>query len=241
MKNKLTMLILEIILGITVLIMFIGMKYTILSPVTAVKFISIAYILFALVVMIQIVMQIFNDNTTVNAQDEAEDRLAELIKICRVKGLMPYAETVQAQMQKLERRTANLNTMLTDNFGDDTRAGEMSAIIERYRNMFFKNVDRIVKRADIMDSSGINTNMVDKSLKEESGRIYREHIAYIEDKINANEKITIELDKLATELSRINDSDGENNLEPLQDYINALKDLNDNASDDEIEKLMRKY
>jgi DNA-directed RNA polymerase delta subunit len=92
-----------------------------------------------------------------------------------------------------------------------------------------------------MDASGINTNMVDKSLKEESGKLYQEHIDYIEDKINANERITLELDKLATELSRINDSDGENNLEPLEDYINALKNLNDNAADDELEQLMRKY
>jgi DNA-directed RNA polymerase delta subunit len=131
--------------------------------------------------------------------------------------------------------------MLADNFDDDARTGEISVIIERYRNMFFKNVDRVVKRVDIMDASGINTNMVDKSLKEESGKLYQEHIDYIEDKINANERITLELDKLATELSRINDSDGENNLEPLEDYINALKNLNDNAADDELEQLMRKY
>jgi hypothetical protein len=241
MKNKLTLLILEIILGITVLIMFLGIKITFLSPVMAVRFISLAYVVMAVIVMMRLVAYILKDDKTDSAEDVAEDRLEELFRLSRAKGLMAYAETVQAQMQKLEKRTDNLNRMLAENFGDDTRSGEISVIVERHRNMFFKNVDRIVKRVDIMDSSGINTNIVDKSLKEESGRIYREHIDYIEDKINANERITIELDKLATELSRINDSDGENNLEPLQDYINALKNLNDNAADDELGKLMQKY
>jgi hypothetical protein len=241
MKNKLIMLALEIILGMTVLIMFVNMKHTLLSPVTGIRVMSAAYIVVAVVVMIMVVIQILKDDTAGAASLEARNDLEELFRICRAKGLAAYAETVQAQMEKLDKRTANLEKMLAENFGDDTRTGEISVIIERYRNMFFKNVDRVVKRVDIMDASGINTNMVDKSLKEESGKLYQEHIDYIEDKINANERITLELDKLATELSRINDSDGENNLEPLEDYINALKNLNDNAADDELEQLMRKY
>jgi hypothetical protein len=239
MKNKLTMLVLEVILGITVLIMVLNMKRTLLSPIAGVKLLSIAYIVIAVVVILMVVRQILKDDE--NTGFSEEDSLAQLFSICKSKGLVAYAETVQAQTEKLEKRTGNLEKMLDENFGEDTRTGEISAIINRYRGMFFKNVDRIVKRADIMDPYSINTNMVDRSLKEESDKIYREHIGYIEDKINANEKITIELDKLATELSRINDSDGENNLEPLQDYINALRNLNDNAADDEMEQLMRKY
>jgi hypothetical protein len=235
------MLALEIILGITVLIMFLNMKRTLLSPVLLIKALSVAYVLVAIVMMVMIVTQILKGDMEDAPMTSAEDKLAELFALCRSKGLTAYAETVEAQIEKLDKRTANLEKMLADNFDDDARTGEISVIIERYRNMFFKNVDRVVKRVDIMDASGINTNMVDKSLKEESGKMYQEHIDYIEDKINANERITLELDKLATELSRINDSDGENNLEPLEDYINALKNLNDNAADDELEQLMRKY
>jgi protein-arginine kinase activator protein McsA len=239
MKNKLTMLVLEVILGITVLIMVVNMKRTLLSPIVGVKLLSLAYIVIAVAVILMVVRQILRDDE--NTGFSEENSLTLLFSICKSKGLVAYAETVQAQTEKLEKRTKNLEKMLDENFGEDTRTGEISAIINRYRGMFFKNVDRIVKRADIMDPYSINTNMVDRSLKEESDKIYREHIGYIEDKINANEKITIELDKLATELSRINDSDGENNLEPLQDYINALRNLNDNAADDEMEQLMRKY
>jgi hypothetical protein len=235
------MLALEIGLGITVLIMFLNMKRTLLSPVLLIKALSVAYVLVAIVMMVMIVTQIFKGDMEDAPMAGAEDKLAELFALCRLKGLTAYAETVEAQMEKLDKRTANMEKMLADNFDDDARTGEISVIVERYRNMFFKNVDRVVKRVDIMDASGINTNMVDKSLKEESGKLYQEHIDYIEDKINANERITLELDKLATELSRINDSDGENNLEPLEDYINALKNLNDNAADDELEQLMRKY
>lgn len=242
MKNKISLLILEIILSITIITMVVGMKFTYMSPIALVKVLSFAYTAVAGVMIAVIVRQLGKSDEEGYTSSEAEADLARLFRVSRTKGLTRYAETIEIQLQKLENRTAMLKRMLAENFGEDSHAEEISAILEEHRMKFFRNVDKVADRVEIMDLSGINTNLsVNSNLKEESRRIYQEHIDYIEGKINTNEKINIELDKLTTELSRINDSDGENNLEPLEDYIKALKSLNDNTTNNEIDKLMQKY
>lgn len=242
MKNKKSLLFMEIVMGVTALIMLLGMKKTIFSPIGWIKLLSISYVVVALIMMIVIVINLNKSDTDEEAHDASDIDIKSLFEVAKSKRLPKYAETVNAQLLKLDRRTELLKRMLSEQFGEDERSGEMDSIIEKYRSVFFKNVKKIKTRLELIDLTGLNPALsVDENLKKESRQIYDEHIEYIEEKINTNEKITIELDKLTTELSRINESDGENNLEPLEDYIKALKSINDSTTDAELDMLMQKY
>lgn len=166
----------------------------------------------------------------------------QLRSLGKAKKLEKYTNTAIVQINDLETRTMQLLEMLKENFGADQNSDEIESILEKYRSVFYANLKKILKRLELIDTTSIESNLsVDENLKKEAMDVYQSHVSYIEEKTNMDEKITIELEKLATELSRINDGTGENNLEPLQDYINALKSLNDNTTDDELTKMMSKY
>ncbi len=160
----------------------------------------------------------------------------------QTKRLEKYTNTFIIQINDIENRVLQIKEMLYDNFGEDRNCDEVDVILDKYKSVFYSNLNKVLKRIDIIDTTNVNNNLsVDEALKKEAVEVYNSHVGFIEEKANMNEKITIELEKLATELSRINDSTGDNNLEPLQDYIQALKNLNDNTTDDELTQMMSKY
>ncbi|MGN0394124.1 MAG: hypothetical protein ACI4EF_02075, partial [Coprococcus sp.] len=246
MKFKKTALFLEILIAATDIILIALNKYTIMSQTMPIRIISWLYLAATLIFMIPLIVNIFkgdgkSDISEQNASD-IEGYKVKLNGLGNVKGLSNYTNTMVSQINKLSDRSQLLEKMLKENFGEDGNCADMQNIIDMYRNVFFNNVNKVITRLEIVDRSTLNDRRsVDDGLKAESRQIFKTHIDYIETKVNTNEKIVIEFDKLLTELSRINDSEGENNLDNLQDYIASLKELNDNIGDDELTKVMQRY
>lgn len=241
MKSKRELLVLEVLLGISCLVVVCLGKHTILSSVLPVRILCLVYILAAISAMAGIIVSISKNSGSGERieQSDYEDIADRLRSLGRAKGMAIYTDTMIIQMEKLDSRISMIKNMLAENFQGDNHSQNIEEIIDRYHRIFYENISKAIKRLSIIDARLGQTLAVDEHLRNEEKQIYREHEEYIKGKANANEKINLELDRLLAELSRINDSDAENNLEPLEDYINALKSLN--SGEGEMEQLMKKY
>ncbi len=246
MRLKKAALFLEILIAITDIILIALNRYTILSSIMPIRIVSWIYLGATLIFMIPLIVNMFRNDTKSESLSEELSEMnrlkTQLNGLGNVKGLSGYTNTMISQIDKLNDRSHLLEKMLVENFGEDGNCTDMENIITMYRNIFIKNINSVIRRLEIVDRSTLNERRaVDAGLKAESRQIFNEHLEYIEGKVNTNEKIVIEFDKLLTELSRINESEGENNLDNLQDYIASLKMLNDNVGDEELAKVMQRY
>lgn len=247
-KNALSLYSLEVLLGLSDVLMLAFSKYTFQSDSAFIKLACILYVAITFIIMFFITGSLVSNKAErVEKQEDNQVLVNQVTKLAAEKRLPEISTTVNVQARKLEDRADLIKKMLKENFSDDDSSGEISLLVEKYKDTFYSNLDKLRMRITIVDNSNLNVNLkVDTELKVEAREVYESHMAYISDKVNLNEKIVIELDKLLTELTRINDSAGANSLEQLQDYTAALKKINDSAVDESDEDeamkvLMQKY
>lgn len=244
-KNALSMYGLEVALGLSDLLLVLMNKYTFGSDSLIIKGLSIMYVVATFIIMFTITTRLSSNKAEqLEKQEDYSMLVVSTTKLAAEKRMPDTANTINVQARKLEDRARLVGEMLKNHFSEDSTCGEVAALVDKYKDTFYDNLERINTRLTIFDNSNPNTNLkVDNALKAEAMEVYNSHVNYISDKVNTNEKIIIELDKLLTELTRINDSVGVNSLDQLQDYTAALKQINDNESeeDEQMKKLMSRY
>ena len=132
-------------------------------------------------------------------------------------------------------------------------------LVKKYEAIFYSNIDKALDRLRLIDIAKTKTFFSidylikydiweDATLKkstevqQEEFEVYISHIAELHRLFNENGRIVNEMDKLLIELTSLNDSNKDNDLNELKDYIQTLQSLNSQmCEDEELEKIMMKY
>lgn len=153
----------------------------------------------------------------------------------------------ERHIDRFDREKATLQKMLYENFREDRQFTPMSNLMENAEETFTTTVHQIIKRISIFDfkdyaifsRSNYDTGLSPENFKKKDQQ-FKEHITYVSDLCNKNEELLLELNNLITEVSRINDSNRENNLSEIQDTVKAMKQLHF-SSIDQVNDLTKKY
>ncbi len=138
-------------------------------------------------------------------------------------------ELAISQIERLKQKNGMLDTLLAQEFSSTEMSyARFKQIISSVVDLFYSNVRSIINRLTIFDYSeytnvksgklrGLTKEQTDAKLK-----MFDEHVAYINNKIDNNENILLKLDSLLLEVSKL-DEVSENGLGNLE----AIKNIND--------------
>lgn len=258
MREKRSLLCMEIGLLLSALAIVFPYRYTIASDSILIKVITIGYVVMAFLLSIVIMLGIFN-NQKIDPMARKENLLKELQEEAQKKKAVQYYLRITTQCSQLTEKCALVKECLVNNFGDDGQTGTLEDLIKKYEAVFYHNIDKSLRRLCLIDSAKtINYYSIDDlvkndmwetatlkrgtELEQEEFELYLSHIAELHRLYNENGRIVNEIDKLLIELTSLNDSSKENDLNELKDYISALQKLNSQmCEDEELEKIMMKY
>lgn len=258
MREKRSLLGLEIGLLVSALAMICPYRYTIASDHLLIKVVTIGYVVMAFLLSIMIMLSIMN-NQKIDPLERKENLLRELQEEAQQKQAMQYFVRISTQCSQLTEKCALVKECLVNHFGEDGQTGTLKELIKKYEAVFYHNIDKALGRLRLIDSA--KTRMyysVDQlvkddiwehatlkkltQLQQEEFEVYLSHIKELHRLYNENGTIVNEIDKLLIELTNLNDSGKDNDLNELKDYIQALQTLNSQmCEDEELEKIMMKY
>lgn len=219
---------------------------------------SSSVVLLSLFIVIVIVVLIADLYTNIRIFSKKEPKLPEDISDrelearvdkCINKGgnyLKNQAISMKRQLDTFEKRRKVLSELLTQYFSEDDDLYAYTNLIEQAQRTIRGNMISAMNRIAIFDEReyGLlvrNQGSYSASIRKSKIEQYEEHLSYIDKMIDSNDRLLIEFDNLITEVSRINDSEGDNDLSELRDTVNAMKQLHFNEEDDEMKQLMGKY
>lgn len=258
MREKRSLLGLEIGLLLSAIVIICPYRYTIASDNLMVKVITIGYVVMAFLLAIVIMLSIFN-TPKIDPLARKENLLKELQEEAQKKKAVQYYSRISTQCSQLIEKCALVQECLANNFGEDGQAGALEDLIKKYEAIFYHNIDKALRRLCLIDSAktriyySIDDLIKDDiwesatlkkgtELEREEFELYLSHIAELHRLYNENGRIVNEIDKLLIELTNLNDSSKDNDLNELKDYISALQKLNSQmCEDEELEKIMKKY
>lgn len=258
MKEKRSLLALEIGLILSAIAIICPYHYTVASDHLAIKVITIGYALMAFLMAIVVMTGIFR-NEKIEPMSRKESLIKELQEEAKKKNAQQYFALVDAQCEQLHEKCALVSKCLYDDFGEDGQAGSIEELVKKYEAVFYNNIDKALTRLRLVDIVktrkyyGIDDLIKDErwenaklqresEFEQEQFHLYLSHIEELHRLCNENGRIINEIEKLLIELTKLNDSNKENDLNELKDYINALQSLNKKMCEDEqLEEIMKKY
>lgn len=152
------------------------------------------------------------------------------------------------QIERFKKKEDKLKILLQQNFGEDSNLDSVNLAIEQADEMIKRNVKAMLNRFSIFDQdeyAKLRTRQSQNNpVAQERFRLYNEHITYLRELIGNNERVLLEIDRLMTEISRINDSASPNNLAEIKDLISSMEMLRvdgSNSENQELDNLAAKY
>lgn len=258
MREKRSLLGLEIGLLLSAIVMMCPYRYTIASDNLLIKVITIGYVVMAFLMSVVIMLGILNNNK-IDPMERKENLLKELQEEAQKKNASHYFWRISTQCSQLTEKCALVKECLVHNFGEDGQTGTLEDLVKKYEAIFYHNIDKALRRLCLIDSAKTRiyysvdelvkddiwehaTLKKSTELEQEEFEVYLSHIVELHRLYNENGRIVNEIDKLLIELTNLNDSSKDNDLNELKDYIGALQTLNSQmCEDEEIEKIMMKY
>lgn len=258
MREKRSLLGLEIGLLLSALAILCPYRYTVASDSIIIKVITIGYVVMAFLLSIMIMLSIMN-NQKIDPLERKENLLKELQEEAQKKNASHYYWQISTKCSQLTEKCALVKECLVNNFGEDGQTGTLEDLVKKYEAIFYSNIDKALDRLRLIDIAKTKTffsidylikNDIwdDATLKkstevqQEEFEVYISHIAELHRLFNENGRIVNEMDKLLIELTSLNDSNKDNDLNELKDYIQTLQSLNSQmCEDEELEKIMMKY
>lgn len=168
---------------------------------------------------------VYNEENLIEEQD-----YVQALKENQSKKL--FADDIElaiSQIERLKQKNEMLDTLLTQEFSSTEMSyARFKQIITSVIDLFYSNVRSIINRLTIFDYSeytnvksgklrGLTKEQMDAKLK-----MFDEHVAYINNKIDNNENILLKLDSLLLEVSKLEEV-SESEIENLE----AIKNIND--------------
>ena len=218
------------------------------------KEVAMAYVMLFLIFVVFIAVNIrlvttrYEENEIIIDEIESVELLNEELK--KLQKIKPnYRQEIHVyleQMERLERKYDMLNQLLYQSFHQNEDMVNTKQCMKEMQDMLYDNVKQLIKCLKVQDAneyinlqSGYRT--IDNDVMAKKQQQLQENVNYIREKVNKNEQILLAFDHLMTEISRINDSEEENDLSKINDMVSALRKLRTASSEDPIEELIGKY
>ncbi len=218
------------------------------------KEVAMAYVMLFLIFVVFIAVNIrlvttrYEENEIIIDEIESVELLKEELK--KLQKIKPnFRQEIHVsleQMERLERKYDMLNQLLYQSFHQNEDMVNTKQCMNEMQDMLYDNVKQLIKCLKVQDAneyinlqSGYRT--IDNDVMAKKQQQLQENVNYIREKVNKNEQILLAFDHLMTEISRINDSEEENDLSKINDMVSALRKLRTASSEDPIEELIGKY
>lgn len=218
------------------------------------KEVAMAYVMLFLIFVVFIAVNIrlvttrYEENEIIIDEIESVELLKEELK--KLQKIKPnFRQEIHVsleQMERLERKYDMLNQLLYQSFHQNEDMVNTKQCMNEMQEMLYDNVKQLIKCLKVQDAneyinlqSGYRT--IDNDVMAKKQQQLQENVNYIREKVNKNEQILLAFDHLMTEISRINDSEEENDLSKINDMVSALRKLRTASSEDPIEELIGKY
>ena len=213
-----------------------------------------AYVMLVLIVLVFLVVNVRllttryeDDEIMIDEIEDVEFLKEELRKLLKAKpNFQKEIHVSLEQIDRFGRKHEMLNQLLYQSFRQNADMLNTKQCMSEMQEMLYDNIKQLIKCLKVLDAreyvslqSGYQT--IDNDLMAKKQQQLQENAAYIRERINKNEQILLAFDHLMTEISRINDSEEENDLSKINDMVLALRKLRTASSEDPIEKLIGKY
>lgn len=138
------------------------------------------------------------------------------------KAFKKEMRNLNSQVDRLISRDEGLEKALKNHFGETSiTTTKFLNTVTQVENLFINNTQKILERISLFDQEGYQ-NIFARHLEYTSAVVpYNEAFAYVDRKLNENEKILQKLDRLALEVSGLHE-----NTVPI-DQLPAMQEINE--------------
>lgn len=139
------------------------------------------------------------------------------------KAFKKEMRTLESQVDRLMSRDEALEKSLKNHFGDTSiTTGKFLNTVNQVENLFITNSQKILERINLFDQEGYQ-NIFARHQEYTSAVVpYNEAFAFVDRKLNENEKILQKLDRLALEVTGLHESTTPIDQLPAMQEINEL-------------------
>ena len=134
--------------------------------------------------------------------------------------------TTKNQISRLLKKKESLKNIIYIKFKEeDEDAYGLKDVIGKVENLLFSNVKSIINAISVFDQQEFN--QINQRGNAEKHAVYMEQVNYIREKVNDNETILLEFDKLLMQLSKLSDGTqaDSDDLAVFKDVVNNMKQL----------------
>ncbi|WP_455717838.1 hypothetical protein [Anaerosporobacter sp.] len=155
-----------------------------------------------------------------------EDMVEVLTQLLNKNILNNEINTTINQIKRLLKKKESLKNIIYINFKEeDEDAYGLKDIINKAENLLYSNVKSMINAISVFDQSEFN--QINQKNNSEKHAVYMEQVNYIREKVNNNETILLEFDKLLMQLSKLSDGTqaDSDDLVVFKDVVNNMKNL----------------
>ncbi|WP_455715877.1 hypothetical protein [Anaerosporobacter sp.] len=155
-----------------------------------------------------------------------EDMVEVLTQLLNKNILNNEINTTINQIKRLLKKKESLKNIIYIKFKEeDEDAYGLKDIINKAENLLYSNVKSMINAISVFDQSEFN--QINQKNNSEKHAVYMEQVNYIREKVNNNETILLEFDKLLMQLSKLSDGTqaDSDDLVVFKDVVNNMKNL----------------
>lgn len=155
-----------------------------------------------------------------------EDMIEVLTELLNKNILNNEINTTKNQISRLLKKKESLKNIIYIKFKEeDEDAYGLKDVIGKVENLLFSNVKSIINAISVFDQQEFT--QINQKGNAEKHAVYMEQVNYIREKVNDNETILLEFDKLLMQLSKLSDGTQADSadLAVFKDVVNNMKQL----------------
>lgn len=176
-------------------------------------FARLAFWIFLIIGIICFVMKsnktkaVSDDLTSPSPVPKTAREALDLLAHTRFKVFKKQERTLKSQLERMVKKDEQLDQSLKEYFGASKISYEkFASTITGVRNVFLDNTYRIIRRVDLFDEAGYEDLLKKHQEHTDAIKPYQESFDFIDDKLNENEKILNQMDRLLLEVNSLNEN-----------------------------------
>jgi hypothetical protein len=141
---------------------------------------------------------------------DPEDYEEALSRYRRVKVLEDDIRLAQEQIERMQKKTDTLRSVLAQRFDpEELSFKKFASVAGEVEKVFYLNVRSILNRLSVFDESELKRIQNPKQarfsreLLQEKTNVYNDYLGFVKSSLDTNEEILLKLDKLLLEISRL--------------------------------------
>lgn len=155
-----------------------------------------------------------------------EDMVCVLTELLNKNILKNEINATINQISRLQKKKESLKNIIYIKFKEeDEDAYGLKDVIDKVENLLYSNVKSMINAISVFDQ--YEFNQINQKGNSEKHAVYMEQVDYIREKVNNNETILLEFDKLLMQLSKLSDGTqaDSDDLVVFRDVVNNMKKL----------------